>query len=75
MQFKKISEEYIDQATNLVLDAYRGERIKVECLPNIDYSGILKEKIEDLFKNGLGIVALVNGKVVGFLVGYEVNDF
>ena len=75
MQFEMISEEYIDEAIKIVLNAYKEEREMIEYLPNIDYSVILKEKIQNLFKNGLGIVGLVNGKVVGFLVGYEVHAF
>lgn len=75
MQFEMVSEEYINEALNLGLDAYNEEREKIKCLPNEDYSIILKEKIKNLFKNGLGIVALVNGKMIGFLVGYEIQEF
>lgn len=75
MKFEMISEEYIDQALNLVLLAYKKEREMIEYLPNANYSSILKEKIKNLFENGLGIVALVNGNVVGFLVGYEIQEF
>jgi GNAT superfamily N-acetyltransferase len=75
MQFDMISEEYIDEALKLVLNAYTEEREMIEYLPNVDYSTILKEKIQNLFKTGLGIVALVNGTVIGFLVGYEIEEF
>ena len=75
MQFKIISEEHTEEALKLVLDAYKEEREMIEYLPNVDYLTILKEKIQNLFKNGLGIVALVNGKVVGFLVGFEIQEF
>lgn len=75
MQFKIISEEHTEEALKLVLDAYKEEREMIEYLPNVDYSTILKEKIQNLFKNGLGIVALANGKVIGFIVGYEIQEF
>lgn len=75
MQFEIVSGERINEVLKLVLDAYEEEREMIEYLPNVDYSTILREKIQNLFKNGLGIVALVNGKVIGYLVGYVIQEF
>ncbi len=76
IKIKKINENYIRGAAELVLAAYREEREMIPYLPlENDYLEMFKESIRDLFSNGSGIVAVNRGKVVGFLAGFEIKEF
>ena len=70
-----IHNKYVDNAVNLVIKAYHQERKSVSCLPLFDFTTMLRKKITNLFSKGSGVVALNGDEVVGFLAGFEVEEF
>jgi GNAT superfamily N-acetyltransferase len=75
IEFKPLDKEYIDEALELVLSAYRYENEIVGYLPGFkDFESDLRASIEELFKYGTGTAALIDGKLAGFIAGFEVKE-
>lgn len=75
IKVKEVKKEYKEAALNLVLDSYRNLKKEISFLPKkADCQQKFKDKIYHLFENGLGIIALQEGKLIGFLIGYEVDE-
>lgn len=68
MEFKKIGNEYVEEALVLALNEYKVECSKVNQLPIIDFTNQLRKKLTDLFQEKYGLVAIEEGKVIGYLV-------
>lgn len=76
IKFENLDEKYIDDAVELVTLAYIEEKKAIPYLPPKDeLNGELKELIGNLFKYGKGIVATNNGKLLGYLAGYKIDEF
>lgn len=76
IQYELINELYVDDAVDLVLSAYKEEKISVSFLPDEqELLKYLQESIANLFRNGTGIVAICNNRLIGFLAGFEANEF
>ncbi|MEC9489280.1 MAG: GNAT family N-acetyltransferase [Halanaerobium sp.] len=74
-QFEPIEEKHIAKAVELVLIAYQEEREELPYLPeNRSFRENLPTKIANLFKDGTGIAANLNGELKGFLTGFEVDN-
>ncbi len=64
--------KYVEEAVELIIDAYLEERKSVPFLPYDEhYREKLKQSIEKLFTNGSGILLVEDDVLLGFLVGYE----
>ena len=63
MDILDFTREHVDEAKKLALCAYNRERSLVKILPAVDDLTGFEEFVE----NGLGVVALAEGKMVGFL--------
>ena len=74
IKFELVTEDHINEAVDLVIDAYYKEKEIIKFLPEEDYSKMFKKRIKDLFDNGSGVVAILNKKIVGFLAGFEINE-
>lgn len=75
VEYVQVNEKYASQAINLVLDAYNEEKQVVPFLPDRKYFlDSLNELIRNLFKNGIGIVAICDNNLIGFLCGFEVKE-
>ena len=71
-QYEEISEKHIEATIGLVMDAYKEERQWISYLPEEQQLiGIVRESISTLVCKGTGIVAVLEGELVGFIAGYE----
>lgn len=66
MEILNFTEEWIPQAMELLKQNYREEKQQVPCLPEIEYWWELTE----LAKNGLGVAAVEDGRLLGYLGAY-----
>ena len=66
MQIVDLTFEWLDQAQNLALNNYTEERAAVPCLPDDPALPALNK----LAENGLGVAAVENEKLLGFLGAY-----
>lgn len=74
-QFIPVDNRYIASAVSLVMDLYREERKELPILPKEEE--LIEEvhrSIERLFSQGWGMMALCKSKLVGFLVGYPIQQ-
>lgn len=73
--FEPLNDSYIDQTLELLIDSYQEEKERIPFLPScetlIDY---FKKSLIHLLKNGIGLIALKDGQVVGYLGGYVVEN-
>lgn len=74
MIFDKLNEKYLEEAIKLAQEQYDVERKHVEALYEKDYKAVMTGLLEDLFKNGQGLVAIENGRVLGYLSFWGIND-
>ena len=75
MEILSFEKRHVPAAVLLVHKAYQSEREKVPCLPLISSTDALSDLIAGLAGNGLGVAALDDGKLIGFLTGMAVSEF
>lgn len=76
IQYESVNEKHVNAAADIVMSAYKEERIAVPFLPEEqDYLNIFKRFIGTLFNRGTGIAAVFNGELIGFLAGFEIPEF
>ncbi|BCN32690.1 GNAT family N-acetyltransferase [Anaeromicropila herbilytica] len=68
MELKKTEIKYVEEALELALEEYKLEGNIVNQLPDIDFTNQLREFLVDLFEKKYGLVAIEDGKVIGYLV-------
>ena len=69
------SEDYLNEAVRMVIAAYDREREFIPFLPDDDFSEYFHDAIKQLFTEGVGVVALRENRLVGFLAGIPVDKF
>ena len=75
LKFESVNKNHVEVAADLVIDAYREENKVLPYLPAEDnYLNMLRNKMEDLFDNNSGFIAIDDNEVVGFLAGYEIKE-
>ena len=75
MEFVKLNRGHAEAAASLLLDAYRVERRFVPILPDSDYRELFTAQASSMADAGLGVAAMENGKLAGFLSGFPVDNF
>ncbi len=76
MVYIPIQEKYKNEIFNLVEKNYINEKENIPYLPNFkNIEELLNKEIDDLIDNGEGYIALIEDNVVGFIAGYEVDNF
>jgi len=65
--FESMNQNHIEDAAKLALSEYFEERYAVPILPEGDYFNIFCKMIAELVDYNLGVVAIENRKIVGFL--------
>jgi GNAT superfamily N-acetyltransferase len=76
IKFDQINEKYVRAASDLVMAEYIEEKREVPYLPDDEkFLNYFREAIEDLFNTGMGIVAIIDGELIGFIAGYKVEEF
>jgi GNAT superfamily N-acetyltransferase len=76
IQVISLQEAYLPQAADLVCARYRALRDKLPILPDI-YTNeqVMFEKLRDMYIEAKGVAALQNGRLVGFMIGFILEDF
>ncbi len=74
INFETVTEDHVNEAVDLVLNAYYEEKKAIQYLPEDNYANVFKKRIKNLFGNGSGIVAIFDKRIVGFLAGYEIKE-
>lgn len=69
-----MNEKHIEEAVKLAVSQYKEECEKVDSLVTADFSDRIRKAITALVKKETGVVALEEGKVIGFIVGYGPID-
>jgi GNAT superfamily N-acetyltransferase len=73
--YEMINEKHIDAAVKIVMDAYNEERSAIPFLPEGEqFDEALHSKVFRLFTKGMGIAALLDGELAGFISGFKVNE-
>ncbi|MBP2643258.1 MAG: hypothetical protein H6Q67_1145 [Firmicutes bacterium] len=75
IEFKPINSSYVDEAVNMIIVAYAKERISIPYLPDSDFYKSIYDSINCLFRDGSGVVAIHDNRLVGFLAGFVVSEF
>lgn len=75
IKYEPLNEIYVGEALEIVLSLYDEEKKSVPFLPSEEeFSSSLKDRITRLFKNGEGVVAIHNSRLIGFLSGFKVPE-
>jgi GNAT superfamily N-acetyltransferase len=76
IRYEKLNEKYVDEALDLIMSAYIEEKSAVPFLPDEkDLANTLKVSIRNLFNNGIGVAAISDDELIGFIAGFEVKEF
>lgn len=67
MKFEDLNYNHIEAAAKIAVHEYFEERQAVEILPDGDYFDLFSKMISELVEHKLGVVAIQNGQVAGFL--------
>ena len=71
----KADDQYQNQAINLNLNTYQNLRKEIPFLPSVEYyKEDLNDSINEIFKQGFGVIAVKKDKLVGYLLGYQVKE-
>jgi len=75
IKYELIGENHVNEAADLVMAAYNEERNQIPFLPEAqDFANSLRQSISRLFGKGIGIAALLDGKLIGFIAALEIKD-
>jgi len=75
IKFQKTDLKHLDQALQLFLDEYDKERQRLPYLPNKDLLlNKFKKRLRELFEKGIGITVFKQGQLIGYLIGYPVDE-
>jgi len=70
MRFEPLTDQHIQEAVALARAAYDREREHIPALAAGDVSGVLTEAIGALVRNGHGMAAIDDGRLVGYMAFY-----
>lgn len=74
IRYEKLSEKYVYEALDLIMSAYLEEKSAVPFLPDEkEFINTLKISIRNLFNNGIGVAAILDDELIGFIAGFEVE--
>lgn len=75
LELLPLTQEHRPAAAALVAQAFRRERCAVPLLGEHDAAAIAAASIDALCDNGLGVAAVEDGRLMGFLSGFPVQKF
>jgi ribosomal protein S18 acetylase RimI-like enzyme len=76
MIFEKINNNHIEEMADIAIGEYLEECSNIPQLPKKDYKDSFCRMLSDMVHNNLGVVALDERKIVGFVTGYgPINNF
>lgn len=71
MIYETFNSNHIEQAARLALEEYNEEQTRVQILPKEDYHDLFCDMISKMINHNLGVAAIENNKVKGFMTCYE----
>ncbi len=74
MNIVPFDENHIGEAGELLFKAYQTERAAVPVLPDCGDAGFFAHMASELCGNGLGVAAVEEGRLQGFLTGMEAGE-
>lgn len=74
MNIIPFDENHIREAGELLLEAYQAECAAVPILPDSGDAGFFARMVLELAGNGLGVAAMEEGRLLGFLTGMEAGE-
>lgn len=76
MEYFLMDEQHVDAAANLSYGAYLNELAVVDSLPKEEFLEVIKANLRHIITNKLGVVAIENKQLMGFLAGYgPISEF
>ncbi len=76
IDIKKLKNCHLEDVVEMVLKNYQVERNSVPFLPfENNFKNLIRSRLKKLISEDTGVVALVNGKIIGFIAGYKINEF
>ena len=76
IQYEPINKKHINPALDIVMSAYNEEKIAVPFLPDeLAHLDSIRESMSNLFNRGIGVAAISNNELIGFLAGFEIAEF
>lgn len=75
LSYQPFSDNHLEAAANLALQAYTQERQHLPFLPPPgDFTQVISQRLVNLHKRGAGLAALVGGELAGFILGVEIPE-
>ncbi len=76
IKYEPVNEKYLNAAVALVMTEYEDEKTAVPFLPERKaFLKPLEESIRNLLINGTGVMAISRNELIGFVAGFEVEEF
>ena len=76
LEFQQVSVQYLESAVELVVEGYRQEKGSIPFLPEVeDFRSQIERLVKRVFEAGKGLMAISDGELVGFLTGFEIDEF
>ncbi len=76
MEIFKFSENYLEHASDLFAKSYMKARENLNILPiKYEVKNTILTLLQDFYKEYIGVVAVENGEVIGYLTGLPISNF
>jgi GNAT superfamily N-acetyltransferase len=76
IDIKKLKNCHLEDVVEIVLKNYQVERNSVSFLPpGNNFKHLIRPRLKKLIAEETGAVARANGKIIGFITGYKINEF
>ncbi len=75
MKYILINKTHINDVVKIAEINYQKEYEKVKSLPRIDFGEQIRNNLLESIKNELGVVAVEQDKVVGYMCAWQFNEF
>lgn len=75
IDLRKLTNEYIEEVISLFKSNYLILHNKYPLLNSVNNISEIENKITDIVNNNNGIIAIKNNEVIGYIVGYKINNF
>lgn len=73
---RKLKNCHLEDVAEIALKNYQVERNSVSFLPpGNNFKHLIRSRLKKLIAEETGAVARANGKIIGFIAGYKINDF
>lgn len=74
-KIEKAEQRYIQESISIFYEEYNEVCQSNHLVPRLENSDFITSQLTDLINCGLGFIALLDDKVVGYITGWPVNEF